>query len=399
MSVQQFVHFDLTALKALEVSRKCVAQVSEKGSIRRCKKPIGKDRFKAIVAFYEDHHGTSPSGLPLSKLAELCSCHNHRTVDCILDAVEQWTREIGDTDCLPSKALPDSNAPLTPQKTKDDRRRSSLSPDSFEANTQHDSREKVDAKIIELLNMPKKTDTEWHVVYIFSHVKIPNKFKVGHTTKMEDRLEVWAKCYPDLIVKGFTTCTDAKKVEKLVHAELDQRRQKHQCENCKSKPVSHGEWFEKSLSDICRIVKGWAKFVDNAYLENGHVKPEYKSPFTGFSHDDERWQDWIQEELRRNMIPSTPAPELAENTTKTTSSESLATESTTGTDCFESSEALSSPMLPITCSFPRVEENVSHLSSAAEKVLPLQPYASREEKVTALDIGKSIISMLSGISS
>ncbi|KAE8363398.1 T5orf172 domain-containing protein [Aspergillus caelatus] len=398
MPVTSFLHFDHTALDALEANKKCVAEVSNNGSIKRCGQWI---KFDNLKSFYITNQNTPRNKLPLLEIAKLCLCATHRRETNISWAVDQWTQEISDTSCPPSKALPDTNAPLTPQKRDDGRQRATLSPDSFQMNKKHNSPHKVDEKIMAIINKPKKVQGTLNIVYIFSDANIPHKFKVGHTTNRKGRFAKWAKCYPKLVVHTLTECTDAKKVEKLVHAELDQQRQKHSCDLCDSKPVSHGEWFEKDLDDIRRIVEGWAAFVDNAYHENGYVKPEYKSSFAGSSQDEGRWQNWIRGELKRNKIAAAAAQELEEDLTDSGSSESLATPQT---DPSGTSEAPPSPILHIPCVFPTVEEHVGSMPSARETAVTPKPLGGKaskeeEERVTFFGLAKRIVSVVAGYSS
>ncbi|KAE8423034.1 T5orf172 domain-containing protein [Aspergillus pseudocaelatus] len=401
MSVTSFVHFDHTAFEALKGSKRCVAEVSEEGSIKRCGQRF---KFGNLESFYERNQNTPRNELPLSEIAELCLCtRHHKRKPYISHAVEQWTREISGTSCPPSKNLQDADAPLTPQKRDDGRRLSTLSPDRFEVNNRHDSPKKIDKKILDILNMRKKINSETEFVYIFSAANIPNKFKIGYTTSKEGRFKQWSKCYPNLMREDEIACTDAEKVEKLVHAELDQNRQKHACEICKPTPVSHCEWFEKELDDILQIIKGWAAFVDNAYLENGEMmKPEYTSPFAGFSQDEGRWQSWIRAQLKRNQIILAATPELVEDLTDVGSSELLATPKTDFSGAYE---APPSPiLLPIPGALPTVEEHVGSLPSARETAVTPKPLGGKapkeeEERVTFFGLAKRIVSVVAGYSS
>lgn len=395
MSVSAFVHFDNTTLEALEASRKCVAK--KKGSDERCGQRINVDKLRS---FYKRNQDISRNELPLLEIAQLCICGTHRREETnVPRAVEQWMEEISDTSCPPNKALPDTNAPSTPSKRNDGR--STVSPDHFEKGNRHASPQKVNQKIIDLLNRPKKNNTESGFVYIFSDLNIPNKFKIGHTINIEDRLRRWAKCYPDLTREAVSACADAERVEQLVHAELDEQRQRHRCEKCKSAPVHHDEWFETSLDDIRPIVNGWAAFVDIAYLEDGEMKPEYKRLVPALSGDKGRWRIWVQEVLKLTKTSAAATPELVEDLSDSGSSESLATPKT---DSSEASEAPSSPILPIPYALPKVEEPVFSLPSAKEHAVATKPLDGKapngeEERVTFFGLAKRIVSVVAGYSS
>ncbi|KAE8159995.1 hypothetical protein BDV40DRAFT_302653 [Aspergillus tamarii] len=397
MSVSTFVHFDNTTLEALEASRKCVAK--KKGSDERCGQRINVDKLRS---FYKRNQDISRNELPLLEIAQLCICGTHRREETnVSRAVEQWTEEISDTSCPPHKALPHTNASLTPSKRNDGRRRSTVSPDHFEKGNRHASPKKVNQRIIDLLNMSRKDKIERGYIYIFSDVNIPNKFKVGRSKTKYSRFGEWEKCYPDLVAEAVIECTDAERGEQLVHAELDQQRLKHPCERCKSKPVYHDEWFEKSLGDIRPIVNRWTAFVNIAYLEDGEMKPEYEQQVPALSGDEERWKIWVQEVLNLNKTSAAATPELVEDLLDSGSSESLVTPKT---DSSSASEPPSSPILPIPCAFPKVEEPVCSLPSAIEHAVATKPLDGKapkgeEEMVTFFGLAKRIVSVVAGYSS
>ncbi|KAE8140183.1 T5orf172 domain-containing protein [Aspergillus pseudotamarii] len=402
MSVSTFVHFNYTALEELKVNKKCVAEVVKGGSIKRCGQWILTDSFCTLRVLYENNQDTSRNELPLREIAKLCLCKTHRKEPTnISRAVEQWTREISDPSCPPNEALPDTNPPLTPPNRNDGRRRSTVSPGRFKAYSRHGSPQKVNERIIEVLNQPKKIKPETGFVYVFAAANTPNRFKIGYTKKPKDRFRVWSKCYPDLIVHILIECTDAHKVEDLVHAEFDLQRQEHICEICKSKPVHHDEWFEKGLEDIRPVVNGWVAFVDLAYLDDGGIKPEYQSLAPALAVDEGRWQKWIQGELNRNKIAASAAPELVEDLTDSGTSESPATPKT---DSSGASKAPPSPiLLPIPGALPTVEEHVGSLPSARENAVSPKPLDGKapkgeEDKVTLLGLARGIISMIASVS-
>ncbi|KAB8077300.1 hypothetical protein BDV29DRAFT_168440 [Aspergillus leporis] len=410
MPVQYFVHFDLASREALGPEKpRCVAEIVTKKRQDRCGNKISDAKFTALKRLYGQHTADPRSDLPLPEFAKLCLCTQaeHDSEPYISYAVQQWTRNISDPT-HPCESIPEVTKAVSKRRGKKKGAQTDfcLPPIMFEPYILRDAPDRVDEKILALLNKKLKSGSKRKTfVYIFTHEAAGNTFKVG-CTKSIKRFEGHKGCYPGHEIVHFTSCRDAERAEKLVHAEWDQYRRKHGCENYSKhknkngRSSTHREWFECTRDDIRDSVNGWAKFVDNAYLEDGYINYKYTPRVARGITNERRWQKWIHEVLEQNRIPSNPASRTSssgsiKSSNSASSNGSVSTGYTSNTSRPENPEAPSTPIPIHPSPGLSVEEPADNVLNIPGKSLPSKSGNSEPaDNLSLFGIAKGIFNNL-----
>lgn len=130
-------------------------------------------------------------------------------------------------------------------------------------------------------------------VYIFGIVGRPGFVKIGETAgSVKKRQKQVQRCTKsDLEILGIQWTTQisfSKRVERLVHMDLHNKRRYFECNNCKAKArgdssdacdgfTNHGEWFEISEIEAENTVKRWKDWMQSTpCYADGRLKEKWK---------------------------------------------------------------------------------------------------------------------------
>ena len=150
--------------------------------------------------------------------------------------------------------------------------------------------EKVAHKVFDVMRENLRKESDCGYIYVLSISDRPGLVKIGRTKNpIDKRAMTIKKCYSfELIAANdddFCIVPNHTKVEKLVHAELRNRRRKVSCTRYCKKPhdvavesngngtTQHGEWFEIDVMTAYAVVERWRKWMRSSpYNRNGRLR-------------------------------------------------------------------------------------------------------------------------------
>lgn len=120
----------------------------------------------------------------------------------------------------------------------------------------------------------KNLETKQGYIYIFGHYSNPEIRKIGFTERRPDeRLKEWnhscRRTHSYHSTAWAYSVPHAKRVEKLIHAELQDRRRMIPCTACKTRSqlAHHREWFEGSVAELEEVIKKWVRWIQTEPYE------------------------------------------------------------------------------------------------------------------------------------
>ncbi|KAK8142576.1 hypothetical protein G3M48_008557, partial [Beauveria asiatica] len=123
------------------------------------------------------------------------------------------------------------------------------------------SHEKQAIKTTTRQDTPLKNEVNDGFIYLYKVPGNDNLVKIGFNTDSVDvRVKTWRKkCHREAHVLHATDSRErvphAHRVERLVHAELMERRVRHYCERC---TAQHVEWFEAEVEEAAAVMDKWS---------------------------------------------------------------------------------------------------------------------------------------------
>lgn len=212
----------------------------------------------------------------LAELIDRCLCaRRHRQNSD--DAKSQWLKELYNDekrDQLHSKLQSylsesleeDSIISTPPPATEFELCNSKNSPiDKYEVQLN------VTCKLLEPLT---ENDKKSGFIYLISHPREPEMFKVGHTTDIEARFGKHKRCYEEFTTLKKDHIPNVHRIEQLIITEFSLKHYKLK-QKCKRCDTSHKEWLQVSQAKLVNSFNKWVKFAKadkRPYDENGRFK-------------------------------------------------------------------------------------------------------------------------------
>ena len=163
----------------------------------------------------------------------------------------------------------------------------------------------IEIKVLNLLQKSlKDEDATQGYVYALSMEEYPGYIKIGCTRdSIENRRKDIGKCVPYPLQvynkNDFLLVPNHRRVEKLIHEELRNERQKFAC-SCRTKPdgtcSEHDEWFAISKTKASEVVDKWRKWMSVDPYTEGELKPteQLKLNYYKSCADLVQWTDFVE---------------------------------------------------------------------------------------------------------
>ncbi|KAF4760779.1 hypothetical protein N7455_002781 [Penicillium solitum] len=247
-------------------------------------KPV-KGYFKQLFAILNEpdrqfHDKDGVFDEVLAELIDRCLCvRRHRQNSD--DAKSQWLTELYNDEkrdqlrcklqpylfeSLEEDSIISTPPPATPPATEFEVCSSKNSPiDKYEVQLN------VTRKLLESLT---ENDKKSGFIYLISHPREPDMFKVGHTADIEARFGNHKRCYEEFSTLKKDHIPNVHRIEQLIITEFSLRHYKLK-EKCKRCNKSHKEWLQVSQEKLVNSFNKWVKFAKadkRPYDKHGRFK-------------------------------------------------------------------------------------------------------------------------------
>lgn len=130
-------------------------------------------------------------------------------------------------------------------------------------------------------NLSKVNDRKVGTIYMYWLKPMFGMVKIGYTTSTsEKRIKGWNNAcnreyelHQSTSSQLFENIPHARRVETLIHTELQNFRRKFNCNECER---HHEEWFEVNQNHAVEVFQKWKNWIQKKpYEDNGTLKPEF----------------------------------------------------------------------------------------------------------------------------
>jgi predicted GIY-YIG superfamily endonuclease len=250
-----------------------------KRNTERCRNKVTQDNLELLKASFDDlfeilndrchtfHDQDGVFDTVLTQLIASCLCRSRHQSNA-KDARAQWLKELyNDRERYELRCK--LQARLSGRLEESISSTPSRSPSTeFElCSASRDVAYRVTKKVLQPLT---ETDQKPGFIYLISHPRAKDMFKVGYTKNNEKRLNDHQRCYKDCKLVKSELSSYVHRVEQLILAEFgeQQHRLKEKCPLC---GANHKEWLKVDKETLLTSLKKWVDFA------NGHIRPYDKN--------------------------------------------------------------------------------------------------------------------------